>query len=112
MGGNTIALWNKAHRVFMKMSNNRYMQRSPRRHHGRLPSGWNAEEFRVVNAPHGRIALWNPSQKRFVRMPSGRLMDRSPKRHHGRLPHNWNWEQFKVVIVKKAGTHKGTCRDE
>ena len=64
---------------------------------GSLPSGWEWEKFKVVDAGSGLIALWSPTYKRFIRMNDGNYLDKSGESASGTLPSGWTWEKFKVV---------------
>merc|ERR1712159_820411 len=95
--GKTIALYNPTHKRFVRMPTGALMDKSGERPDGTLPSGWEWEKFKVVDAGNGLVALWNPLHKRFARMPSGKYMDKSGIVTSGKLPSNWAWEKFKIV---------------
>lgn len=83
----------------VKLGHLRFLMKSPRVNQPKLPRGWGAELFNVVDAGNGEVGFWNPHYKRFMRMPTGNNMDKSGVARHGNLPHNWAWERFKVVPV-------------
>jgi hypothetical protein len=99
--GSTVALWNPAHKRYIRMPDGDKLDKSPddaNSKNMKLPDGWNWERFEVVDAGNGEIALYNKAHNRFVRMPAGDKLDKSPDPgKSGKLKDGWNWERFKVV---------------
>ena len=114
--GSVIALYSRAHRRFVVMTNKRYKRDRRRfvvasdssgRTRGRLPRGPKWEQFKVVDAGRGEIALYSIAHRRFVTMSNRRSNKRlvvtsdNLGNTRGKLPAGWKWERFKVVKVSR-----------
>merc|ERR1719428_2214905 len=67
-GNGQIALHNRVHNRFVKMTQKGRVMASPYRSASKLPRGWAWERFTVVKAGNGQVALFNNAHKRFIRM--------------------------------------------
>jgi len=63
----------------------------------KLPQGWGAEKFTVVDAGDGKIAFWNAYHKQMVKLGHLRFLMKSPRVNQPKLPRGWGAELFNVV---------------
>ncbi|CAE7801647.1 unnamed protein product, partial [Symbiodinium sp. CCMP2456] len=66
--GTVVALHNAIHNRFLSMGPDHWMDRSPVKAVGDLPTGWTWQRFKVVDAGNGQIGLYNEHHRRYVSM--------------------------------------------
>eukprot|EP00439_Symbiodinium_sp_Y106_P049218 s639_g6.t1 len=104
--GNIVALWNIAHKKYMRMHHGDVDVGFVHHHPTHFHHGWHWEQFIVVDAGNGEIALWNWAFRRFVTMEaqphahlSGGVKSSEP-RSMDDLPDQWIYERFQVLPLE------------
>lgn len=96
-GDGKIALWNRYHKRFLRMSDT--CLDTAYHETGELPSGWTWEVFE--QSWNGQEdALWSPKWQRFIRFNENtQSWDRSGTHSDSTVPSYWAWERLKLLDV-------------